>query len=527
MAQGEVMMALRIKKNILIGLLFALVFFLVGTSTVDDYNFTSDSEYFYGTGEIYLKYGLGAHKVIQGYSDMRYYGPIGPVASALSYNMFNGKFELDFITSRHVLIILLGSIGVFFTFMIGYDLFNTRTGLIAAFFLAAYPFFFAHSHNNLTDIPLLAFFTITVWCLLRAVNTGKKSYILLFPILFGLAFNSKAQAGLLVLITVIWLAVLFLVRKRTFIKLVNRNIPKLFYWIISPIIFFITVVIFHPWLWSKPIDRFFQILEFFRHHTHHGEYMYLGGLYTAGINMPWHYAFIQIFMSTPVILFIFLLFGIYISFRNSKKAGPMYLALWFFIPMLFISILSVTIYGGIRQLIFLLPALSLLGALGFDRFLDFVDSRLKKRIPHITKMVTIVLVLLYLIPVVGYHPYQNSYFNEIVGGAKGAYKKTDLNYFNQGFRQNVAWLNKNAEEGTTIVIDSPIKFYSVRQDMGLVQGLPNYFADPRSENAITFYYVTDVTIASIDENFDQEIIHQETVDSVPVNIVYKLTKKDV
>ena len=518
-------MSLKIKKHFLIGLGFALVFFLIGLFTINDYNFTSDSEYLYGTGEIYLKYGTQGHKVIQGYSDARYYGPIGPISSALSYKMFNQKFGLDFVTSRHVLIILIGAVGVFFTFMIGYDLSNTRTGLIAAFFLAAYPFFFAHSHNNISDIPLLAFFTFTVWCFLRAVNTGKKSYIILFPVLFGLAFDSKAQAGLLVLITVIWLAALFLIRKRAFIKLVNRNIPKLLYWIISPIIFFITVIVFHPWLWSKPVDRFFQILEFFRHHTHHGKYLYLGSIYTAGIDMPWHYAFVQIFISTPVILLVFLLIGIYVSVKNSKKGNSMYILLWFFVPLLFISIMSVTVYGGIRQLIFLLPALSLLGALGFNKFLDFVDIKL--RIPHITKIVTIALVLLYLIPVVSYYPYQNSYFNEIVGGANGAYETMNLNNFNQGFKQNVAWLNSNADKDTTVVIDSPIKFYKLRPDLMIVQGLPNYFSDTRSQNEKAFYYVADVLLESIDENFNQEIIHQETVDGVPVNIVYQLTKKDV
>ena len=82
------------------------------------------------------------------------------------------------------------------TYRIAADLFDKRTGLIAAFLVGFNPFLFASVHgyrySDHIDIALLLWVQVSCWFLLRAVRTGKRRNYILSGVAIGIAYLSKS-----------------------------------------------------------------------------------------------------------------------------------------------------------------------------------------------------------------------------------------------------------------------------------------------------------------------------------------------
>ena len=87
------------------------------------------------------------------------------------------------------------------TFRIAADLFDKRTGLIAAFLNAFNPFLFESIHgyrySDHIDIALLLWVQVSCWFLLRAVRTGKRRNYILSGVTMGIAYLSKSYLALI------------------------------------------------------------------------------------------------------------------------------------------------------------------------------------------------------------------------------------------------------------------------------------------------------------------------------------------
>ena len=82
------------------------------------------------------------------------------------------------------------------TYRIASDLFDKRTGLIAAFLVGFNPFLFASVHgyrySDHIDIALLLWVQVSCWFLLRAIRTGKRRNYILSGVAIGIAYLSKS-----------------------------------------------------------------------------------------------------------------------------------------------------------------------------------------------------------------------------------------------------------------------------------------------------------------------------------------------
>ena len=96
------------------------------------------------------------------------------------------------------------------TFRIAADLFDKRTGFIAAFLQAFNPFLFESVHgyrySDHIDIALLLWVQVSCWFLLRAVRTGKRRNYILSGVTMGIAYLSKSYLALITfgIALVIW-----------------------------------------------------------------------------------------------------------------------------------------------------------------------------------------------------------------------------------------------------------------------------------------------------------------------------------
>lgn len=94
-----------------------------------------------------------------------------------------------------------------------------------------------------------------------------------------------------------------------------------------------------------------------------------------------------------------------------------------------------------RHLLFVYPGLVVLAAIGIIRLLRFVQQ------PAGRVALRVALVAGLAMPayaMVDLHPFQTSYFNEFVGGLRGAAGRYYTDYWGTCVKQAVAWLEQEA-----------------------------------------------------------------------------------
>ena len=103
-------------------------------------------------------------------------------------------------------------IAVWLTYRIAADLFDRRTGIIAAVLQAFNPFLFASVHgyrySDHIDIALLLWVQVACWFLVKAIQTGKLRFYAISGVGMGVAYLSKSYLALITfgIAAVIWLA---------------------------------------------------------------------------------------------------------------------------------------------------------------------------------------------------------------------------------------------------------------------------------------------------------------------------------
>ena len=111
---------------------------------------------------------------------------------------------------------------------------------------------------------------------------------------------------------------------------------------------------------------------------------------------------------------------------------------------------------------------------------------------RIIRVFTGAIIINLISNIVLYHPYEITYFNELVGGVKGAMGKFDLDYWGTSQKQAVLWVNEHAPKNSKVVIvmsgDVSGKF--LRQD--LLQHLNSVPIDQADYvillNRVSFFY---------------------------------------
>ncbi|MGN6477235.1 MAG: tetratricopeptide repeat protein, partial [Flavipsychrobacter sp.] len=126
-----------------------------------------------------------------------------------------------------------------------------------------------------------------------------------------------------------------------------------------------------------------------------------------------------------------------------KKHGwfPVIVVLWCALfPLLYMIYKHSTVYDTWRHVFFVYPFWVVGAALSVDAITGFIKEEKKRWIP-------IAIAIAGLLPAIVWtvrsHPNQYVYFNELEGGAKGAYGYYDLDYYQNSGRQAANWMLKN------------------------------------------------------------------------------------
>jgi hypothetical protein len=225
--------------------------------------------------------------------------------------------------------------------------------------------------------------------------------------------------------------------------------------LVYALIAIITIYLTWPYLWPNPIDHFFETVRIMSQHPWPGSVLFNGATYQAN-DLPASYVpmFLAIQLTEPVwILFtVGLMVAIYgLMKRQTQKSELLALTVvWFVLPLITFVILRPTLYDNFRQSFFIVPPIFFMSGLAFDLI----------RKPAIQGALIALVLLPGLIASLRLHPYEYVYYNQFIGGVKGAVDRFELDYWATSYREAASEANRIAPPNANVWVDGPAHLFN-------------------------------------------------------------------
>jgi hypothetical protein len=216
----------------------------------------------------------------------------------------------------------------------------------------------------------------------------------------------------------------------------------------------VAVTIVHPSAWSNPVVWSLEAARYLSSHPWPGRLLFEGEYGTADM-LPWYYVPKYVALTVPAVFLgafcagTALLLASYNRLSVRQRAAVLLVLLQVgFVPLVAI-LKGATVYDGMRQFLFMLPAMAVVAAVFLSWFYDLL--------PRWRVRAAAVLVLLAHFVLVGrdmrqLHPYQYVYFNRASGGVPNAVDRYELDYWALSFREATEWLNTAGAAPATVVV---------------------------------------------------------------------------
>ena len=370
----------------------------------------------------------------------RYYGPsfelLASSIETLTGNISNDKSKdnkKNIYYLRCLLLLIILHISYIFFYRLNFyltkDIFVSNSILLL---LLSYPRFFAEQHYNTKDLYLCGLAIMTSYFGFKLIKKTKIKYVLFFTFFSALAISTRLSASLVPIMIIFF----------HFINNKNLNLKNLYFYLFNLILFFIFFYISFPFLWENPVINFLEVFNKLSNHSWNGNVLYFGQVY-KNFDTPWHYLLVWFVITTPIIYFIFFLFGtlhifkILLNVKNLKDNSLnnfILLNFSIFILTLFtVIIFQNNTYNGWRHSYFI-----------FIFFLIFIScyvssvSEIFKL--YLMRILMCILILTNINWIYKNHPYEYVFFNSLV---KKPYLKFDLDWWGLSNYDQIKYILNN------------------------------------------------------------------------------------
>jgi len=225
--------------------------------------------------------------------------------------------------------------------------------------------------------------------------------------------------------------------------------PLVWYWAVATVVAYLT----WPYLWGAPLERFWSAFQVMRTFETTSQVLFQGRLFQSA-DLPWYYVpwIFGIQLTVPALALA--VAGVWHSIRQARNKGSAVSALllpaiWLALPLLAAVFSPTALYDNGRQYIFALPSAFLFAAIAMNSLLQ----RLRRTLAQVASVALILLPG--LIGIFRLHPYEYVYYNDLVGGVRGAYRKYELDYWATSYREALNLLNKTASPKSSVFILGP------------------------------------------------------------------------
>jgi len=436
---------------------------------------------------------------------------------------------------RHLMSSLAGWLTVFVTALFGIWLWGYGTGTLIIILFAVSPTFTGHSLNNLKDIPFALSYVAGVYLILRLLTAENRKLSPLITVLLvlSIAFSISVRAGGILLICYL-IFFFFVIWFYRFISEGGYDIKTdalllAILGLISAAAFILGIILW-PYALQSPVKNVLESYRLMAHFPDTFRQIFEGRNEWSDF-MPWYYLPKSMAITIPVIVLCgtgcFILF-----FRQILKSGKalIYALIIFSIlfPVIFVIIQKSNLYSSWRQFLFLYPLIILVAATG----IRLLISRIHEKSWHMWVIVTLSLLILHPVKfMIRNHPYHYIYYNQLVGGLKGAYGNYETDYYYVSQTEASVWLidylRYKGIDSALVGATFPVK-WSFRNNPGITT---LYFRHEESS-----HYDCDYAIVAnrYIHPFQlknkiwppEDAIHTIYADDVPIGIVVERKNKD-
>lgn len=527
------------EKNLkIIFWILALVILAVLMLISRDAGMSGDEEVHYHQSEMVYNYfitlGKDKSSLDTPITHLQYYGQSFDNLVTVLIHWF--KIE-DIYGFRHFMCSISGWLTILVTALLAASVSGYGAAIFVLLLFAVSPVFLGHAQNNLKDIPFALAYISSFYFSVKLIYTvGKpsKQTILMLILSIGLSFGIRAGG----ILTIFYLGFFFFLKVISdwiTQKKLNSNQLKKYvnlFCIIS-LSGFIIGLITWPYAMQNPMLNTWKSFQVMSNYPITVRQIFEGRFDWSDFH-PWYYLPKYMAITIPIVVFA----GIAVFFLNTKKnysdTHKLQLFLLIFtimFPIVFVLLKESNLYGAWRHFLFVYPGIVLISALGFHAFF----TRFKHRIVRIAAIGLLLILSLHPAKfMVANHPYYYLYYNQFVGGLKGAYGYYETDYYYHTMRKGAEWLqeyikNKPGNDQTIVGGNFPIQWYF--RNNAEVKFV--YFSYPqRSQYDWDYAIVANSYISSYQLKNKRwppsNTIHTITADGMPVcAVIERVTKDDL
>jgi hypothetical protein len=447
----------------LIGALVVLAF-----CTFKDYAISNDEVLQHHYGELIIAYYASGFKdqSVFAFDNLYLYGGLFDIiAVGLSHLVPLDPYDL-----RHILGALIGIGGIGASAAVARAIAGPRAGLLAAIGLSVCGVWYGAMFNHTKDIPFAAAMigaTLFLLRIARRLPTPRAGDIAAFGLLTGAALGMRV-GGLLMVIYAGFAIALYLPRPwrghgRARWRFVIASSLRL-----SPALLIAYLIMIAAWPWAAlaPLNPIRGLLSF-------AEFQYpirtllAGQVYVMG-HVPRLYVPIYILIRLPLpILFgavlavVSLLLARFVTGSRPLRRRDIALVLLTAIfPVACQVICDGPAFTGLRHFLFVVPALAALAGIGFEIVLSMLAAR--GRLVAASGFAVVTACLFWdAVTLARLHPYEDLFYNPVVGGLAGASRRYDLDYWFNSLPEALGLLESYLRRTAAADPNWPEQVYSV------------------------------------------------------------------
>ncbi len=353
-------------------------------------------------------------------------------------------FKIDDVYGfRHLMSSVAGWLAILITALFAVWLAGYRAGIFVLILFAISPTFIGHTQNNLKDIPFaLAYIASTFYTLKFLVSEKKTSIVDIILLTASIAFSISIRAvGLLLICYLFFFFFLFYLFKYLRDKHVDFiEIRTKIFWITGiALASFMLSILLWPFALQSPVKNVLESYHVMAHYPDTFRQLFEGKEEWSD-HMPWYYLPKSMLITIPLLIMTGLVifsFSLRLKFISGKVILYVFIIFTVLFPVVFVLFEKSNVYSSWRQFLFVYPAIVLIAGIGFHYFFE----NLKRRYFIWGAIALFTFFSIHPLKfIILNHPYYYLYYNQLVGGLKGAYARYETDYYYVSQTEASKWL---------------------------------------------------------------------------------------
>ena len=384
---------------------------------------------------------------------------------------------------------LVGVLGIGGIALVGRQLAGWWGALLAATALALYPRYFGAMANNSKDVPLTVVMIFVLWATIRLVRRwslpgtpGQRTRrragdAALLGMLIGIGASVRSIAVVWVLVLALLVAGRWLLpARRPAAGLARAEVrDQVVAALVCGAVSYAVILALFPYVFLHPVTGFVESVLLLSRYDWPGSVLFDGEM-VPGKDVPWNYAPQWLLIGSPPVTVALAVvgLGLLVADRVRRRAADPAVLLaagLFVVPLLLIIVRGATLYNALRQFLFVVPGMILIGVValvrlwraantlragplgdvGEHRTVDGAPAHDRRVVPAWLALIALVGVVLAghveaLAATVRLYPLEYVYFSPIVGGFAGAHDRYEKDYWRACETVSLHWIDEHRAE---------------------------------------------------------------------------------